>query len=219
MISSVQTLKLTSSFGPNVCVIGTSQRIAPLRDQDAPLPRHVVAGIEGVPAAADDRPRTTRRNRPRPRAAACRRRSDTRCNSARDVHAAAERNGEVRIVAADALALLVSLPRGLGGARMLVAEGDVAVNEIADRLHPRPAERRLLEQLARRSPKAGRSRNSGCRADRPACPRAAPRSCAERPRQTPGPAGPLSRTTPSAARRMRPAGATMRLHQLPNTSR
>src|SRR5206468_10476354 len=64
-----------------------------------------------------------------------------------NIHAAAERNGEMRIIAADALAFLVRLPRRLGGARMLVAEDDVAMNEIADRLHPRPTRRRLLEQL------------------------------------------------------------------------
>ena len=49
-------------------------------------------------------------------------------------------------VAANAAALLVGLERGSGGAGMLVAEGDVIVHEIADRLDPRPAERRRSEQ-------------------------------------------------------------------------
>ena len=56
-------------------------------------------------------------------------------------HAAAERNGEVSVIAADALALAVGLPCGLGRAGMLVAEGDVAMDEIADRLDARPPRR------------------------------------------------------------------------------
>src|SRR6185295_19649373 len=65
----------------------------------------------------------------------------------RDIHAAAERDGERGIVAADALAFLISLPRRLAGARMLISERDMTVHEIADRLDPRPARRRFLEQL------------------------------------------------------------------------
>src|ERR1700683_459652 len=57
----------------------------------------------------------------------------------RDVHAAAERNGEMGKVAADAAALLVRLPGAFGRARVRVAELDVAVDVIANRLHQRPA--------------------------------------------------------------------------------
>src|SRR6185295_7851074 len=67
----------------------------------------------------------------------------------RDIHAAAERDGQMGIVAADALAFLISLPRRLAGARMLISKGDVTVHEIADRLDPRPARRRFLEQSPR----------------------------------------------------------------------
>ena len=41
-------------------------------------------------------------------------------------------------------------PRDMsGGAGVLVAEGDVVVDEVADGLHPRPAERRMSEQAPR----------------------------------------------------------------------
>ena len=45
----------------------------------------------------------------------------------------------MREIAADAGALLVDVMRRLHVTRMLVAEGDVVVDEIDDRLHPRPA--------------------------------------------------------------------------------
>ena len=51
------------------------------------------------------------------------------------------------IVAADALAFLIGLPRRLAGAGVLISEGDMMMDKIADRLHPRPARRRFLEQL------------------------------------------------------------------------
>src|SRR5947209_20507950 len=51
------------------------------------------------------------------------------------------------VIAADTLAFLISLPRRLAGAGVLISERDVTVHEIADRLDPRPARRRLLEQL------------------------------------------------------------------------
>src|SRR6202034_741634 len=67
-----------------------------------------------------------------------------------NVHAAAERNGEMGEVAADAYAFLHGIARAAGRARIRVAEADFRVNEIADRLHnsraagqvsePRPGE-------------------------------------------------------------------------------
>ena len=58
---------------------------------------------------------------------------------------AAERNRQMGIVAAYALALILGFPRRLGGARVLVPEGDVMMDEIGDRLHPCLARRRVLE--------------------------------------------------------------------------
>ena len=40
-------------------------------------------------------------------------------------------------IAADAFPFLVNVHRGLGGAGELIAEGDVAMHPVADRLHPR----------------------------------------------------------------------------------
>src|SRR6266540_5291267 len=65
----------------------------------------------------------------------------------RNVHAAAERDGEVRVVATHTLAFIEDLPGRHGRARMLVAEGDVAMDEIADRLDARPPRWRLFEEV------------------------------------------------------------------------
>jgi len=46
-----------------------------------------------------------------------------------NVHAAAERDGKMRVVAADALALAEYLPRRHGRARMLVTERDVVARK------------------------------------------------------------------------------------------
>src|SRR6266581_1880701 len=121
--------------------------IAAVSDQDAADPRDVVARIEGVPVAADiglkPAGKVSRR--------VGRRHTDiTEIASAisrRNVHAAAERDGKVRVVAADALALVEYLPRRHGRPRVLVTEQDMAVNEIANCLDPRPARRCLLKQL------------------------------------------------------------------------
>ena len=65
----------------------------------------------------------------------------------RDAHAAAQRHGEVREVPADAAPLAERLPCGPGRPGRRVVERDVVANEIADRLHPRPTQRRVAEQM------------------------------------------------------------------------
>src|SRR5947209_19179797 len=67
----------------------------------------------------------------------------------RDVQAAAESDRQMCVVAANAVALYVCFRCSPGGAGVLVAEGQVVVYEIADGLHPRPAERRMSEQAPR----------------------------------------------------------------------
>ncbi len=67
----------------------------------------------------------------------------------RNVHAAAEGDGEVRVVATDAIAFRIGLPGRLGRTRMLVAEGDVAMNVIADRLDAGPSRGGLGKKLPR----------------------------------------------------------------------
>ena len=59
----------------------------------------------------------------------------------RYIHAAAERDGQVRKVAADAGLLVKALQRTAGRARRAVVEMDALVHEIADRLNTRPAQR------------------------------------------------------------------------------
>ncbi len=49
-------------------------------------------------------------------------------------------------VAAHAPALVEHVERRLGGVRVLVTEGDVGVDKIADRLHPPPAARGIAKQ-------------------------------------------------------------------------
>jgi hypothetical protein len=64
----------------------------------------------------------------------------------RDLQAAAESDRQMCVVATNTVALYVCFRRGSGGAGVLVAEGDVVVYEVADGLHPRPAERRMSEE-------------------------------------------------------------------------
>src|ERR1700688_775106 len=123
--------------------------IAALSDQDAADPWDVVARIERIPVAAEIGLEPAGKISRGPRQWHANLAEIAGAISRRNVHAAAERDGKVRIVAADALALVEHFPRRHGRARMLVAECDMVVNEIADRLDPRPAGRRLLEQPPR----------------------------------------------------------------------
>src|SRR6202022_1256696 len=106
--------------------------IAALRDQHAADSRLVVAGIERMPAAAEIglEPAGEIAHRPGLR------RADVAeiagAIARRYVHAAAERDGQMRIVPAHALALVEGLPGRLRGAGVLVAECDVTMDEIAD---------------------------------------------------------------------------------------
>src|ERR1700737_1480651 len=52
--SSVQTLKRTSVWGPNVVVRQTSIDSRPLT-QNTPGPRHIVPWVEGIPASSEIR--------------------------------------------------------------------------------------------------------------------------------------------------------------------
>ena len=55
-----------------------------------------------------------------------------------NVHAAAERYGEMREVAAHANPFVHGIAGAAGGARIRIAEPDLGVHEIADRLHALP---------------------------------------------------------------------------------
>jgi len=124
-------------------------RIATARDQHAAYPRNVVARIECVPAPVQVRlePRSEVHR-------AVRRRDPNVAKiagavSRRNVHAAAKRDREVRIVAAHTGLVMQRLPRGPREARVLIPERDVPMHVIADRLHARPPRRRRAEQLPR----------------------------------------------------------------------
>ena len=65
----------------------------------------------------------------------------------RNIHAAAERDGEMREIAADAQPLLIGLIGGARGAGILIAKGQMIADKIANRLDPAPAARRRSEQL------------------------------------------------------------------------
>src|SRR6516164_3370537 len=64
----------------------------------------------------------------------------------RDVHAAAEGDRQMREIATHAGAVTITFPRRPAVAGVLVAEGDMAVDVVEDRLHPAPTEWRGLEQ-------------------------------------------------------------------------
>src|ERR1700758_818058 len=112
--------------------------IAALGDQDAADPRNVVARVERIPVAAEIGLK--------PAGEVARRVGWWHADvtkiagaiSRGNVQAATERDGKVRVVAADAFALVECFPRRHGRSRVLVTERDVVVNEIADCLDSRP---------------------------------------------------------------------------------
>src|SRR5215207_6261643 len=121
-------------------------RVASPGHQDAPDPGSVVPCIECVPLfgqidfepGAEIHRRRIRRNTDIAEIA----RAVARWN----IHAPAERDGEVCEIAAHAEALVVSVPCGPRGARVLVSEDEPLVDVIADGLDPRPTWFRAPEQ-------------------------------------------------------------------------
>src|SRR6185369_14164608 len=115
------------------------------RHKHASDARHVVACVESVPGAAevDFEPRGKIHN------AVGRRGSHvaqvTGTTAGWNIHAAAEGDGQMRVVAADAAALLEGLPCGSGGAGVFIAKDNVVVDKIANRLHALPSRDGLAE--------------------------------------------------------------------------
>ena len=111
--------------------------VASTRDQDAADARHVVARVEGVPLAAEEHVE--------PGVEIHRRRVRRHADVAeiavavarRNVHATAERDREMREIAAYADPFDIGFIGRARRPRALIAERDMAVDEIADRLHPR----------------------------------------------------------------------------------
>ena len=193
--------------------------IAALGDQDTADPRRIVARIEGVPLAAEidlDPGREIHRRVGRRKADVADIAGAVAAGMFRQRQNVAARWAKSRQTPRRSAKASAAVRVG---ARMLVAEGDVLVHEVADRLHPRPAERRLAEeapglvgQAVGLAVAAAEQEQQGFRrqvlnlvlAGRPA---------------RPGSGKPRSRTTVSVLRLKRPAGATSRLHQLPKLSR
>src|SRR5215207_7364465 len=125
---------------------GNIGSVSPARDQNATDPRIVVARIKGVPPPPEKDLDPSRKvhgciGRRKPDVA------DVPCAvPGRDIQAAAERERQMGVVTADPALLGVSLSGCAGRARVLVAERDMVVDEVADRLHPHPAGRRRREQ-------------------------------------------------------------------------
>ena len=145
--SSAWTRKPVSVSGPNEVMSATSTASRPRPTIDPADARRVVARVEGVPAAVEvglEPGREVHR-------LGGRRRLDVRDVAEHvaggDVQRPAEGDRQVGEVAAHALAG----PVGVGGrgprVRRAGHPGQVAVDEVDDRLHPRPAGRQVAEAL------------------------------------------------------------------------
>ncbi len=149
LTSSVQTVKPASVLGPNVLLIATSVASRPRAMSTRPIRGMLFRAIERVPAPSDiglepggKIHRTIGR-----------RDADiaeiARAVASRNVHAAAECDRQMRVVAAHAFAFLESLPRRSRRSGILVAEGDVAMDVVADGLDAAGAGGRCAEQVPR----------------------------------------------------------------------
>ena len=216
--SSVTTLKLAIVQGPNEVTMATSVASRPRAIRMRPM-RGVLWRASNVYQRS---PRKTSNQAEKSIGARIGRHADvaeiTGAVARRDVHAAAQRDREVGEVAADAAPLGMRIPGGLGRAGMLVAEFDAIMDVIADRLHQRPALRNLPEQRPRLVSISGRSRNSGCRADRSEHSPAGLQAHAAPPAARSSSGSPLSRIRKSADIVRRPAGARITWQKLPKMS-
>src|SRR5438552_3812072 len=124
--------------------------VAAARDQDPADARSVVARVENVPMPAEERLEPGSEVH----GAVWRRHPDIAqvagAVACRDVHAPAEGNGQVRIVAADAGPVVKGFQRCPCHARVLIAEGDMSMDIVADGLNPAPSRWRLPEEIPRR---------------------------------------------------------------------
>src|SRR5471030_1283636 len=121
--------------------------IAASRHQHAAHSRNVVARIESLPGSADKRlePRGEIHCRVGRRHTGV---ADIpRAIAGRNVHRAAQRDGQMREVAAYALTLVIRFPRGLGRPRVRVIEHNVVMHEVTDSLYSRASQWRIAERF------------------------------------------------------------------------
>src|SRR6516162_9319959 len=121
--------------------------IAASRNEHPPDPRHIVPRIKDAPATAEIRLDPSGEIHWPIRRKGADLTEITSAVACRNVHTAAKCDGEVRIVAADAFPFVEGFKGRLGGTRVLVAERDMVVHKIADRLNACPARRRMAEQV------------------------------------------------------------------------
>src|SRR4029450_4528642 len=102
-------------------------------------PRMIVAGIEGEPATVQIHLEPGGEIHRRGIAGHADVAEIAGAIARRDIHAAAERDGKMREVAADAAPLGMAFGGRAVTARMMVAEFDAPMHIVADRLHALPA--------------------------------------------------------------------------------
>src|SRR5262245_10612154 len=106
----------------------------------------VVTGVEGVPAAAEISLEPGGKIHRRGLAGNADVAEIPLAIVRRDIHAAAQRHRKMSEVAADAAALGMGLGAGAVVARVVIAEFEMVVHVIADRLHLLPAALNAAEQ-------------------------------------------------------------------------
>ena len=122
-------------------------RVVPTSDQDAPNPATVMPGIKGmpVPAKIGFEPGTEIHWIGISRHANIT--QIARGVARGDIHAAAQGNRKVGKIAADANALAKAFERGAIGASFQIIEAEMAMDEIANGLHPCPSSGSRAEGL------------------------------------------------------------------------
>ncbi len=187
---------------------GDVGRIATTRDQDPSDAGHVVPRIEGMPVAVHVRLEP----RGKVHRAIRRQRADVAevagAVARGNVHAPAEGDREMRVVAADALPLREHLPRRSRRAGVRVVERDVVMHVVANGLHPQGAR---CGDFSKSDQATSESRSvSQYRLPRRNCRHSSGRSCTAccRSDSTGGSGRPESFTIALADSRIRPGGAT-----------
>ena len=137
---AVQRIRAECRGDGNVCGVATS------RDQNPANPRHIIPGVERVPLASQIRFKPS---------CEIARRIGRWCADIAEISGAVargnvqsstKRHSQMGKVAAYAAPFLVGFSGRSRDARMLVAEGDASMNEIADGLHARPSRLRAAEE-------------------------------------------------------------------------
>jgi hypothetical protein len=131
--SPVYTLKAFSTWRPKDVASGISVASRPRATVIRPM-----RGMLWRASKMNHRPSS-------PAARLCR--PKTHCVARRNVHAAAESDGEMGEVAANAHPLLIGFIGGAGGAGILIAQRQMVADEVGDRLNPAPAAKCRFEQL------------------------------------------------------------------------